>query len=360
MRILQLIDTLDTGGAERMAVSYANALIRRTGYAAVVATRRTGPMAALLDPGVRFLVLGKKRALDIPALFKLRKWVVAEKITLIHAHSTSLFFATLLKCTLPSVRIVWHDHYGDSEFLEKRPSTLIRLCLPFTWKAIAVNHRLVDWLRSLGYQNVTYLPNFPATATTLDTPTFLAGAEGKRIVCLANFREQKDHLSLLEAAGIFFSQKPEWSLHLVGKDFHDPYSDNVKHVVADDSRLKGRVYFYTASFDSLAILSQADIAVLSSRSEGLPVALLEYGLMGKAVITTPVGEIPHIIQHQHNGLLVAVGDTACFADELLRLSEDGQLRAALGEQLQKKVAGEFSEEAVISSYFRLLEHKRNE
>ncbi len=356
MRILQLIDTLDTGGAERMAVSYANALLCRTGYAAVVATRRAGPMAALLDPGARFFVLGKKRALDIPALFRLRKWVVSEQITVIHAHSTSLFFATLLKWTLPSVRIVWHDHYGDSEFLEKRPATLIRWCLPFTWKAIAVNHRLVEWLRSLGYQNVTYLPNFPATANTPDAPTFLAGAEGRRVVCLANFREQKDHMSLLEAAGVFFVQKPGWSLHLVGKDFHDAYSDTLKRTVTDDKRLQGRVYFYTTSYDSLHILSQADITVLSSRSEGLPVALLEYGLMGKPVIATPVGEIPQIIQHQYNGLLVAVGDVPRFADELLRLSEDRELREALGEQLQKKVAREFSEEAVISSYFRLLEN----
>jgi hypothetical protein len=63
---------------------------------------------------------------------------------------------------------------------------------------------------------------------------------------------------------------------LVGKDFEDVYSQNKK--LYSEQHLEHVVFFYGSQQDVENILNQATIAVLSSQSEGLPVALLEYGL----------------------------------------------------------------------------------
>ena len=75
MRILQLIDSLEAGGAERMAVNYANALVDDLGFSALVATRKEGALLVQIDSKVTYLFLNKKRQLDFGALWRLRSFV---------------------------------------------------------------------------------------------------------------------------------------------------------------------------------------------------------------------------------------------------------------------------------------------
>ena len=58
--------------------------------------------------------------------------------------------------------------------------------------------------------------------------TILQGIQGKRIVSLANLRVQKNHFLLLEVAKKVKLSHPEWTFHLVGKDFEDDYSKEIK------------------------------------------------------------------------------------------------------------------------------------
>jgi len=76
MRIVQLIDSLEAGGAERMAVNYANVLSEKIAFSGLVATRKEGVLKNQLNEGVQYLFLNKKKALDINALFRLRQFMV--------------------------------------------------------------------------------------------------------------------------------------------------------------------------------------------------------------------------------------------------------------------------------------------
>ena len=95
MRILQLIDSLEAGGAERMAVNYANALATTLEFSSLVATRKEGPLLGEIDSKVIYLFLNKKSKLDFGALWRLRSFVLQYAITHVHAHSTSFFIAFL-------------------------------------------------------------------------------------------------------------------------------------------------------------------------------------------------------------------------------------------------------------------------
>ena len=64
MRVLQLIDSLEIGGAERMAVNYANALHKRIEVSAICTTRNEGPLKELIKPEVPYFYLERKRQLD--------------------------------------------------------------------------------------------------------------------------------------------------------------------------------------------------------------------------------------------------------------------------------------------------------
>lgn len=84
-------------------------------------------------------------------------------------------------------------------------------------------------------------------------------------------------------------------------------------------------------------LAESDVLVLPSRREGLPMALLEAMAFGCAVIATPVGCVPEVVEHEQSGLLVPPGDADALAAALARAIGDPALRARLGAAARARV-----------------------
>jgi glycosyltransferase involved in cell wall biosynthesis len=355
MRILQLIDSLEAGGAERMAVNYANALAKQIDFSGLVVTRKEGQLVNQIDDGVCYLFLNRNKVVDFKALFKLKNYVKENKVTFIHAHSTSFFLAFLLKLICPSIQLIWHDHYGDSEFLNKRPLLALRLIAPFFSGIIAVNQTLKVWAtQKLNFKKTIYLPNFPTQEKNSTEYTVLKGINGKRIVSLANLRLQKNHFLLLEVARELKVSHPEWTFHLVGKDFQDDYSLKIKRLIREFD-LEKNVFLYDSKPDIANILDQSTIGILTSQSEGLPVALLEYGWHKKPVVVTNVGEMSLVIQNGDNGFLINAQNQYLFYDALVILIETEALRINFGNTLYKTVAANNSKKVIIRQYLNWLQ-----
>jgi glycosyltransferase involved in cell wall biosynthesis len=85
------------------------------------------------------------------------------------------------------------------------------------------------------------------------------------------------------------------------------------------------------------LLSKADVFLLPSYNEGLPMALLEAMSWGLPAITTPVGGIPEVVTHNETGLLVDPGDVQQLTEALQSLIEDESLRLKLGSAARQRV-----------------------
>lgn len=94
--------------------------------------------------------------------------------------------------------------------------------------------------------------------------------------------------------------------------------------------------------DIKAYFSEIDINVLASLSETFPYSLLEGAYQHCPAIATNVGGIPSLIQHEVTGYLFEPGDVETFAEYILQLARDGDLREKLAENLFKKASGAFS------------------
>lgn len=354
MRILQLIDSLEVGGAERMAVNFANALVEKTGFSALAATRKEGSLKSAIDPKVAYLYLNKKKSADISAVLRLRKFCKENRITIVNAHGSSFFTGFLLKLVLPKIKLIWHDHNGDRSSQTRKQNRILWLCSKFFNGIIVVNHKLENWSREiLDFKNVIYLPNFTVTGDISICETTLGGTPGKRILYLANMRYPKNHAMVMEVAAKLKNVQPEWSFHLVGKDLDDAYSKEIKAFIGANGLVE-TVYIYGMKTDTPNIINQCDIAIIASTHEGLPVSLLEYGLYAKAVVVTAVGEIPRIVENGKNGIVVASQDTEGFYNALNELANDSQKRIHFGKALQETIAGNHSEPAVIEKYLKWL------
>jgi glycosyltransferase involved in cell wall biosynthesis len=177
----------------------------------------------------------------------------------------------------------------------------------------------------------------------------------KRILYLANLRHPKNHKLLLEVALKFKANHPEWSFHFVGKDLDDAYAFELKDLIKKN-KLEDTVFIYGLRGDIDHIIDQATIGVIASSSEGLPVALLEYGLHKKAVVATKVGEIPKIISNGIHGLIVPSNDPDLFYNALVKLIEE-QLITKFGDALHQTIIENHSEQAVVSKYMNWINNE---
>lgn len=348
MRVLQLIDTLEAGGAERMAVSLANALCGKVELSALCATRSEGPLRGTVSSDVLFFTMKKMSAFDRAALMRLAGFIRENRIGIVHAHGTSVFTAVLVKRLVPGLRVIWHEHYGARAQQSRWKNLPLWAACRFVDAAIGVNPDLAGWIgRQLGVPHTVFIPNFATLADRGESITLRGN--GRKIVVLANLKPPKNHHRLVSAFASSGLADQGWTLHLGGKDFVDAYSESLKAAVAAAS-LSDCVFLYGSIENAAAFLEQGDLAVLASTSEGFPVALLEYGLAGLPVVCTQVGYCREIVGGR--GWLFDPENEISMARALSQAAADSDQAAAHARELSRYVRDHFVQGAVIDQIMK--------
>lgn len=357
INVMHLTDTLDAGGRERVAVDLVNVLPRERYRTHLCTTRRDGPLADLVAEDVGRLRLTRTGRFDVGAIRQLIAYVRKHQVRILHAHETSLFVAAVASLFPPHPVVVWHDHFGGQEMGE-RPAWLYGLAARRVGGVITVNQALAEWSRRrlrVPIDRVWFIQNFVREANDDDGKRpELRGAPGKRIVCVANFRPQKDHLALLQAMTLVLRQEPAAHLLLVGARSDENYLDLVRREIAR-RELYRHVSLLGPRRDVAAILRACDIGVLSSASEGLPLALLEYGMAGLPAVVTRVGQCAEVLDEGRAGVLVPPAAPDQLAEELVSLLRAPERRASLGEQLRRRVREFYSPAPVVEKICRVYD-----
>jgi glycosyltransferase involved in cell wall biosynthesis len=169
-----------------------------------------------------------------------------------------------------------------------------------------------------------------------------AGDDGVRILFLGRLGERKGVPELLRALADPRLATLRWIAVLAGDGAVERFRAETRALgLSDRIELTGWIDEAAARRQ----LATADMLVLPSHNEGLPMAVLEAMAHGLAVVTTPVGAIPDAIRDGETGLLVPARDPLRLADALHRLIVDPALRKGLGERAHARFADEFSIDA---------------
>lgn len=208
-------------------------------------------------------------------------------------------------------------------------------------------------MKNLKTKDVIFIQNFPVF-NNQDKRTTLEGEKGKRIIHLAGYRPQKDHLNVLKAFLNISKENDHWTLHLVGKSYGDAYSESIQKFI-ETEKLNDKVFQYGVCSDIQHILSQATIGVLSSNSEGLPISLLEYGLAKLPAVVTNVGECNLIIKNSN--FIVPPSNSAILAKALLLLINSKEKRKILALEINEIVTSNFSKDETVSKLIAIYTKK---
>jgi glycosyltransferase involved in cell wall biosynthesis/peptidoglycan/xylan/chitin deacetylase (PgdA/CDA1 family) len=185
--------------------------------------------------------------------------------------------------------------------------------------------------REMAIEGVRVIPN-PAPAVPEDHTRLPAADVPPEVLYLGGFANPaKGGRVLLDAVGRLPAD-PGFELVLAGPGALP---------TGDGDLLRGRGHMRWAGWleagEKLSALQAADVVVLPSISEGLPIALLEAMAHGRAVVAARTGGIPELVTDGENGVLVDAGDAAGLAEALVALAADRPRRERLGRAARQRV-----------------------
>jgi glycosyltransferase involved in cell wall biosynthesis len=151
---------------------------------------------------------------------------------------------------------------------------------------------------------------------------------------VARFIEGKDHDLLLRA----FATIPKGPrLRLVG----DGPTRASAESLARELGIQEQVDFLGNRDDVASLLATSDVFVLASRSEMLPISILEAMRAGLPVIASDVGGVAEAVAHNENGILVPSGSVSALAQALTDLTSDYALRLRMGQAGRQRFTDQF-------------------
>lgn len=173
-----------------------------------------------------------------------------------------------------------------------------------------------------------------------------------RFVCVGRLSSEKGHRGLLRAFHAVAQRIPGAHLDLVGDG---PLRREIE-ALARELGIESAVKFHGAlsEAETLARIAAADILVLPSFMEGLPLVIIEAMALGKPVIASGVAGIPELVRNGANGILVPPSHWAALGDAMAALALDAEERRRLGAAANVSVMEEFAIDRAVEPLIALF------
>jgi glycosyltransferase involved in cell wall biosynthesis len=359
MRVGMVINELELGGAETMAVSLAGRL-QAHGCATVIFSLASG--GALEETarraGTEVVALGFSRA-DPRAVKGLARALRAHPVDVLHLHlprAGVLGRLAARRLGLHPVIYTEHNVWGGGAVIRH----LNRWTMAWTDHVIAVSDEVRRCLLVQGVppHRVTTIPN-GIDVQSLQTMAargpslraLLRIPDGAPVVgTIANLHPRKGLETLVAALPGLCRRWPDLQAVVIGRD--DGMGASLRRLAAQTG-VEPALHLLGPRRDALALLRAFDVFVLPSRVEGMPIALLEAMALERPVVVTPVGGVPEVVRHKLEGLHVPVGDSEALARALDYLLEDPKEASAFGRRAAARVQQEFSLQRTAEEHARL-------
>lgn len=343
MKILQVVTLCELGGAQSVVVNLANTLIVSNDVI-VAAGEGNGKMWNLLSSSVRQEKISSlHRELspinEIKTLFALRRLYRKYKPDIIHLHSSKV--GVLGRVAFPKSKIVYTVHGFDSIRIAYRKYLYIEKFLQNYCRAIVgVSMYDVKNLQKEGMKNnVQLVYNGISMPNRLESDPFEVKHEYKRkILCIARLSPPKDVELFLKVAALL----PQYAFIWIGNqcEYEREHSSNV---------------FFMGSLPNAGAYNEyADLFMLPSNYEGLPMTIIEAMAFGKPVVASNVGGISEIVVNGENGYTVE-NRAGLFAEKISYILEHEEVYNKFSKASLKRFREDLTVKKMVDGYLKIYD-----
>jgi glycosyltransferase involved in cell wall biosynthesis len=364
MKILNIIESLGTGGTERALTYVLPELVARGHEVTVACLQEPHTLVEQLRArGVRVELLSLRHRWSLgEGALKLAAICRRGGFDIVHGR---LYFGAMYAAASrpfsPKPRRVVSFHNLAYEYPSQNAWTQIRK----SWESLLLR-REVDhfaavstavarhYERHLGVGPVQVIPNAVPVEIikrdlSLDRREVLApyGVDPSAFILAVPARlvHEKGHRYLFKAAALLKKEGLRLAVITLGAG---PMFDETQRLVSDlglsaDVSMKD---VEVAHREVLRVMSVADAVVLPSTHEGFPNAAAEAMALGRPLIATSVGGLLDLVEPDRSGLLVPPGDVQALKSAILRFASDPELRGQLGESARRRVESSFDARSI--------------
>ncbi len=353
MRVVQMIDTLETGGAQQLLVTYAQVARQHQQDATIVSLREgDSPFGTLLrNLGASVVAFPAGWMFAPRRLWRLAAFVRHGHYQVIHAH---LGYAIILAAVLGKLMRI--PVVASLHSVGKEPPR----------RFDAIRRRMEKWALRYGAQRVIAVGEAVAEAhsdevapgrmVVIPNAILSAGdlpAEKRRalrvdmvgdpalriIISVGRLTAEKGFDDLLRALAQMRADYPSLAVVIVGRG---AVYQKLQALI-DELGLQGRAFLLGERHDVPELLVASDMFVLASYREGLSLSVLEAMAAGLPVVATDVGETARIVGHDA-GLVVPPGEPAVLAQAIASVLDNWELARQWGRAGKQRVDADYSPE----------------
>ena len=362
MRILTLTRDVGTGygGAERVAFELARRLDRDRFKSYLCLTRApesnrrevtARDVAVLEGEGIEVLRLERRSSLSIAPWTRLYELLVRESIDVLHAHMPRAGVPGTIVGRRARVPVIVNHEHGWSyrgkrvrRFLDRnviaRGSDVLLTVSQWDRRKIIETERIPAEL-------VRVLPNGispPRLAGTDVRRELGVGAEIGLVGAVGRLYPEKGYDDLMRAIALLKEgPSPPLRCAIAG----DGPGEGALRTLIGELDLTEEVLLLGQRSDIPDVIGALDVAVLSSKHEGSPLAVIEYMAGAAPIVATAVGGVPELVRDGVHALLVEPGDPAGLAAAIGRLLEDRALARRLGAAARERQRTEYDLDGVV-------------
>jgi glycosyltransferase involved in cell wall biosynthesis len=353
LRIVQLVEHLELGGLECMAVDLAIAQQRAGHQVFVYCLHQAGPLAGRLEAaGIPVVAFHKAPGFSPGAVLAMARRLRSDRADVVHGHNPGVHHYAALAARFAGVPVS----------INTRHSAATSQGVPyqeryFRWVEPLTGHVafVCDYVRRQLEPELRY-PAAKCSVILNGIPLegFLArpASPGSRLPrvrfgTIGRLVPAKAHSILIDAFALACRSVPAAELSIFGYGSLDSeLAGQIAHL-----GLEGRVRLEGRTGDSPGALANLDVFVLSSVSEGLPLVILEAMAAGLPILSTSVGGVPEVLPKE-SAWLCPPGDAQALAAAMLQAIECGDLRER-GEASRRVATASYGLEHMARRYQEL-------
>ena len=356
-RVLHIIDSLHLGGAQEVVLNLATCGSSRFRHEVATLHGHGIYWDRLKKAGIKVHSLSPHKFLPV-YLASILWRILADRPDILHCHLIpSNIIAKPLGALLGVPVIINHDHTNDPHRIDNK----ILLALDkstnrFAHHIIAVAAACRDFLtthESISPEKISLVPNAIdlrrfslGEASRDDARAQLRLPAGSRIVAgVGRLNPQKNFALFLDIAAQLAPRFPGLHFLLAGEG----PEEQMLREKASALGIANRVTFSGYVADTRLVYLAADVLLMPSRYEGLPMTLLEAMAMGLPVVASKLDGIAEVIGDGAEGFLVPSDDAALFVERTAALLADAELSSRISKNARAKIEAHFSVERMTSA-----------
>lgn len=363
MKIIYLLASLGSGGAERVVSLLANRMCE-DGHDIQIVCLKYNDVYYTLHDKIKVVAATEHASNRIMELFWLRKYIQKEKPDVVIPFTEGVYCFTILALLGTRIPIIASERLDPAAMSLPR-KFLKRLLLPYAdWLVVQTESIKAYFPKRIQKKtSVIYNPvneeaienhRMDSRVQSLNAASSVQSSKQNRIISVARLYPQKNQKMMIEAFARIADEFPDWQLVIFGEG---PLRSSLELLVKS-LQLEGRVLLPGRTEHVIEELRKSKIFCLSSDYEGMSNSMIEAICVGLPIVSTKVSGTKELVEEKGTGLLVELNDVDSMAIALKKLIGDDSLRKEMCVN-GKNAAKLFKLETIIANWYQLIGQLNN-